>query len=168
MYSVKYILYPTAYQKYVSYYAHKYHLQETLIYSIIRTESRFNPNAQSHVDARGLMQITQETFEWIKSKIAPQESLTFDDLYDPEINIRFGAYFLAFCMQKYEQDISTAAAAYHSGMGKVDDLIQQPAYSENGRTLQSFPYKQMNHYVYKVNLNYKMYERLQRFPWNLL
>ena len=65
-----------------------------ILYAFIRTESNFDPNADSDAGARGLMQITEVTFDWIKMKIAPTESLTFDDLYDPETNIRFGSYFV--------------------------------------------------------------------------
>ena len=60
------------------------------------------------------MQITEITFDWIKTKIAPDEPLTFDDLYDPEVNIRFGSYFISYCLQRYDDDLATAAAAYHS------------------------------------------------------
>ena len=83
--------YPRKYDEYVTYYAGKYQIDPYILYSIIRTESNFNPQAESNVGARGLMQITEITFDWIKTKIAPDEPLTFDDLYDPEVNIRFGA-----------------------------------------------------------------------------
>ena len=75
--------YPRRYQEYVEYYADKYSLDPLLLYAFIRTESNFDPNAESDVGARGLMQITSDTFDWIKSRIAPTEDLTFDDLYDP-------------------------------------------------------------------------------------
>ena len=88
---------PCRYNEYVEYYAGKYNIDPLILYSFIRTESNFNPNAQSNVGARGLMQITEETFDWIKLKIAPSEDLTFDDLYDPETNIRFGTYFVSYC-----------------------------------------------------------------------
>ena len=71
------------------------------------------------------MQITEVTFDWIKMKIAPTESLTFDDLYDPETNIRFGSYFVSYCLDRYSGHLATAAAAYHSGVGTVDGLIGQ-------------------------------------------
>ena len=87
--------YPCRYNEYVEYYAGKYNIDPLILYSFIRTESNFNPNAQSNVGARGLMQITEETFDWIKLKIAPSEDRTFDDLYDPETNIRFGTYFVS-------------------------------------------------------------------------
>ena len=150
--------YPKRYSEYVEYYADKYHLDEYLVYSIIKTESGFRADATSNVDARGLMQITEQTFDWIKTKIAPDEAIVFDDMYDPETNIRFGVYLLSVCMARYHEDISTAAAAYHSGIGKVDSLLEQKEYSSDGQTLFSFPYEQMNHYVRKVNANYKSYQ----------
>ena len=72
--------YPRKYADLVEYYAGKYSIDENMLYAIIRTESNFDPEAQSNVDARGLMQITEITFDWIKSKIAPTEDLTFEDL----------------------------------------------------------------------------------------
>lgn len=132
--------YPRKYSDLVEYYAGKYDLDERMLYSIIRTESNFDPQAQSNVDARGLMQITEITFDWIKSKIAPSEELTFDDLYDPETNIRFGTYYFSYCLQRYGNDLATAAAAYHSGWGTVDSLLSDSQYSQDGVTLDSFPY----------------------------
>ena len=94
-----------------------------LVYAFIRTESGFDPQATSSVDARGLMQMTEETFLWMRSKIAPEEPLTFADLYSPDTAIRFGCYYLHLCMVRYKGDVSTAAAAYHSGWGTVDQLL---------------------------------------------
>ena len=87
--------YPQRFTEYVEYYAGKYGIDPMILYAFIRTESNFDPNADSDAGARGLMQITEVTFDWIKMKIAPKESLTFDDLYDPETNIRFGSYFVS-------------------------------------------------------------------------
>lgn len=153
-------LHPKEYSEYVEYYADKYRIDPLLLYSFICTESGFDPEAQSSVDARGLMQITDETFQWIKSKIAPTEALTFEDLYDPEVNVRFGSYYLAVILERYDQDISTAAAAYHSGWGTVDQLLEQEKYTEDGRTLIVFPYEQMDLYVKKIHRNYDIYQRL--------
>ena len=153
-------LHPKEYSEYVEYYADKYQIDPLLLYSFICTESGFDPKAQSSVDARGLMQITDETFQWIKSKIAPTEALTFEDLYDPEVNVRFGSYYLAVILERYDQDISTAAAAYHSGWGTVDQLLEQEKYTEDGRTLIVFPYEQMDLYVKKIHRNYDIYQRL--------
>ena len=116
--------------------------------------------ATSSVDARGLMQMTEETFLWMRSKIAPDEPLTFADLYSPDTAIRFGCYYLHLCMVRYKGDVSTAAAAYHSGWGTVDQLLQIEEHSADGETLQGFPYNQMHHYVNKITACYQTYQRL--------
>ena len=152
--------YPRKYDEYVTYYAGKYQIDPYILYSIIRTESNFNPQAESNVGARGLMQITEITFDWIKTKIAPDEPLTFDDLYDPEVNIRFGSYFISYCLQRYDDDLATAAAAYHSGWGTVDNLLRMEEHSSDGQTLKGFPYNQMHHYVEKITAGYAAYTRL--------
>lgn len=61
------------------------------------------------------MQMTEETFLWLRSKIAADEDLAFADLYDPDTSIRFGCYYLHLCLERYNGDVATAAAAYHSG-----------------------------------------------------
>lgn len=148
--------YPRTYEALVTQYAQQYGIDENMVFAVIRTESGFDPSAESSVGARGLMQITDETFAWIKSKIAPQEELTFDDLFDPAVNIRFGTYLLATCLARYDGDLSTAAAAYHSGIGLVDGLLKGEN-SQDGRTLTTFPYEQMNLYVHKINQSYQKY-----------
>lgn len=155
--AVEHAAYPRSYAPDVRQYAAQYGIEENMIYAVIRTESGFKPRAESDAGARGLMQITDETFEWIKSKIAPDEAVVFDDLYDPQTNIRFGAYLLSVCLDRYGGDLSTAAAAYHSGMGLVDNLLKQPEYSADGIRLSAFPYQQMNRYVYKIGESYQKY-----------
>ena len=102
------------------------------------------------------------TFDWIKMKIAPKESLTFDDLYDPETNIRFGSYFVSYCLDRYSGHLATAAAAYHSGVGTVDGLLGQEAYSTDGVTLDHYPYPQMRLYVKKITESYQHYSEIYK------
>ena len=152
--------YPIEYSEYVTYYADKYDLDPLMLYAFIRTESNFNPKADSDAGARGLMQITEVTFDWIKTKIAPTEDLTFEDLYDPETNIRFGSYFVSYCLLRYQDDLATAAAAYHSGWGTVDGLLSQAEYSADGKTLDHYPYPQMRLYVKKITSSYQRYQEI--------
>lgn len=152
--------YPIQYSEYVTYYADKYDIDPLMLYAFIRTESNFDPMADSDAGARGLMQITEVTFDWIKSKIAPTEDLTFEDLYDPETNIRFGSYFVSYCLLRYQDDLATAAAAYHSGWGTVDDLLAQAQYSADGKTLDHYPYPQMRLYVKKITSSYQHYQEI--------
>ena len=154
--------YPQRFTEYVEYYAGKYGIDPMILYAFIRTESNFDPNADSDAGARGLMQITEVTFDWIKMKIAPKESLTFDDLYDPETNIRFGSYFVSYCLDRYSGHLATAAAAYHSGVGTVDGLLGQEAYSTDGVTLDHYPYPQMRLYVKKITESYQHYSEIYK------
>ena len=154
------LLYPRKYEALVEQWADTYDLDPLLVDAFIRTESGFDPQATSSVDARGLMQMTEETFLWMRSKIAPEEPLTFADLYSPDTAIRFGCYYLHLCMVRYKGDVSTAAAAYHSGWGTVDQLLQIEEHSADGETLQGFPYNQMHHYVNKITACYQTYQRL--------
>ena len=120
--------------------AAEYELDPLLVYAFIRTESGFDPAATSQRGGPGgLMQMTEETFIWLRSKIAPDEGLTFDDLYDPDVSIRFGCYYIHLCMERYGGDVATAAAAYHSGWGTVDNLLRMEEHSSDGQTRERLP-----------------------------
>ena len=80
--------------------------------------------------------------------------------YDPAVSIRFGCYYLHLCMERYGGDVATAAAAYHSGWGTVDNLLRMEEHSSDGQTLKGFPYNQMHHYVEKITAGYAAYTRL--------
>lgn len=153
-------LYPCRYSALVEQWSQEYDIDPLLVYAFIRTESGFKSDATSSAGARGLMQMTEETFVWLRAKIAQDESLQFDDLYTPEVSVRFGCYYIHLCLERYGGDVATAAAAYHSGWGTVDALLQSGEYSADGTALSSFPYSQMNNYVAKITECYTVYTRL--------
>ena len=148
--------YPLKYQEYVEEYAQQFGIDKYLLYAVIKTESSFDPDAKSSAGAIGLTQITEETFSWIKLKLCPGEDLVFEDLYKPDISIRFGAYYFSRCMDRYSGSVETAAAAYHSGWGTVDKLLAQ----QGTKVLVTFPYEQMSNYVYKINKAYASYQEI--------
>ena len=84
------------------------------------------------------------------------------DSYDPETNIRFGSYFVSYCLDRYSGHLATAAAAYHSGVGTVDGLLGQEAYSTDGVTLDHYPYPQMRLYVKKITESYQHYSEIYK------
>ncbi len=81
------ISYPIKYQNYVEKYAAENHLNKYFVYAVIKTESGFDPYAESNVGARGLMQIMEDTFDWIKYK-SDDEDAVYYDMYSAETNIR--------------------------------------------------------------------------------
>ena len=147
---------PLEYSEYVEQYAEEFGIDPYLLYAFIKTESSFKPDAVSSAGAIGLTQITEETFYWIKLMLCPREDIVFEDLYNPETSIRFGAYYISRCMERYNNSVETAAAAYHSGWGTVDKLLRE----QESEILVEFPYTQMSNYVYKINKAYTSYQEI--------
>ena len=66
------------------------------------------------------------------------------------------------CLDRYSGHLATAAAAYHSGVGTVDGLLGQEAYSLDGVTLDHYPYPQMRLYVKKITESYQHYSEIYK------
>ncbi len=86
---------PIKYENYVERYSKEYGVDKYLVYAVIKTESGYRPDAVSNVGARGLMQIMETTFDWIKFKTGDDESVYYD-MFDPETNIKYGCWFLGY------------------------------------------------------------------------
>ena len=111
--------YPLKYSDMVAKEATANHLDPALVYSVMKAESNFNPDAQSHAGAIGLMQLTPDTFAWIQTKLKSEAKFTEQDLYTPEVNIRYGCKLLSLLLDKYSQT-GTALGAYNAGIGTVN------------------------------------------------
>jgi soluble lytic murein transglycosylase len=90
-----------------------------LIAAVIYEESKFQDQTSS-AGARGLMQITPDTADTIEN-LSGGETFVYEDLADPELNIRYGTFYLAYLLDKYEGDVVAALAAYNAGEGNADD-----------------------------------------------
>ena len=88
-----------------------------LIAAVIYAESRFRDQT-SHAGARGLMQITPPTANLIE-KLSGGQTFKFDDLADPDINIRYGTFYLRYLIQKFDGNEVAALAAYNAGETNV-------------------------------------------------
>lgn len=150
--------YPLKYQRPIEKYTAEYDLPPALLYAVIHTESGFDPEAESNVGAIGLTQIMPETFQWLQRKL--KEEHPEEALYDPEISIKYGAYFYKLLLDKYDGDVKTAAAAYHSGTGQVAKWLSDPENSKNGKTLDKIPGKNANHYANKILKAMEAYETI--------
>jgi soluble lytic murein transglycosylase len=110
--------YPLRYEQIVRAHARNYDLDPALLAAVIYQESKFNANARSSSGAIGLMQLLPDTAKGIAIHTGGT-AFRVDDLYDPEINIRYGAWYLRHLLQKYG-DERTALAAYNAGQDNVD------------------------------------------------
>ncbi len=152
--------YPVKYASYVEDASAELGVPETLIYATIQVESHFDPEARSEVGARGLMQITEETFEWLRTKETfGSPNLTFADLDKPDIAINYGTYFLKLLLEEFDGDVPTAMAAYHAGRGSVHSWLEQAKYSSNGQTLDEIPKDDTAYYVQKIQRAMGVYEK---------
>ena len=150
--------YPKKYPEEIALAAEKYDLDENLLYAVIHTESGFQADAVSSVGARGLTQIMPETFEWLQNKRG--ENYPNEALFEPAISIDYGAYFYKLLLTKYDGDIQTAAAAYHSGTGQVAKWLQEPENSKDGKTLLKIPGKNAKHYAQKILTAMEKYQEI--------
>lgn len=112
------IRYPLHYSQYVRAHAREHNLDPALVAAVIYQESKFNSDAKSSSGAIGLMQLTPSTARGIAIRTHGSKFET-SDLYDAEINIRYGAWYLADLFQKYRNE-RLVLAAYNAGQGNVD------------------------------------------------
>lgn len=112
------IRYPLQYSEYVRVHAREHNLDPALLAAVIYQESKFEVNAKSSSGAIGLMQLTPSTARGIAIRTHGSQFHT-SDLYNAEINIRYGAWYLADLFQKYG-DERLVLAAYNAGQGNVD------------------------------------------------
>jgi soluble lytic murein transglycosylase len=112
------VRYPLHYSEYVRVHARENGLDPALLAAVIYQESKFRPDARSASGAIGLMQLTPSTAHGIAVRTGGHAFET-GDLYNPEINIRYGAWYLANLFRKYRQE-RLVLAAYNAGQGNVD------------------------------------------------
>jgi soluble lytic murein transglycosylase len=88
-----------------------------LIAAVIYSESRFRDQT-SHAGARGLMQITPSTARLIE-QLSGGQTFKFEDLSNPDINIRYGTFYLRYLLDKFDGNEVAALAAYNAGETNV-------------------------------------------------
>ena len=151
--------YPLKYSEIVFKEAEKNSIDPSILYSIIRTESSFNDKAESVVGARGLMQLTSDTFDWVKTKMNDNSDVSFDDMYDPEINIKYGAFLIAYLMNEFKT-LNNSLCAYHAGRGALIKWLSDSELSTDGKNIVNIPYEDTKQYVKTVAKSRKMYQKL--------
>ena len=151
------LFYPVEYRTLIEGACEAQGLEPALLMALAFTESSFDPLAVSSVGARGLTQIMPETFDWLLLKT--REKLFFDNLFEPEVSLRYGALLLRLLLDEFGAP-ETALAAYHAGRGRVNQWLRDPAVSPDGYRLEHIPTNDTRHYVNKVMRAYGKYEEI--------
>ena len=134
-------------------YSKEFNIDESLIFSMIKNESGFDKKAISNKNAKGLMQILEET----KQDVEKVLNISDLDLLSEEENILVGTKYLQILNDKYK-NINLAIIAYNAGPGTVDKWLEQGTISKDN--LENIPYKETANYLKRVLRDKKIYVKL--------
>ena len=140
--------YPLPYAQIVRGHARNYQLDPALLAAVIYAESKFHSDARSRSGAIGLMQLLPETAKGIAAHTGGTR-FEVSDLTNPELNVRYGAWYLRHLIDKYG-DERTALAAYNAGQDNVDRWR-----AEN----RGIAFPETRHYVRRVEHLKELYHR---------
>lgn len=166
------LLFPQAYGEIIFAAAQKTGVPAEFIFSIIRQESAFNPEARSPADAFGLMQLLPS----VAKKLATQYRLPYgeaNDLFIPEINIPLGASELKNLMRKYDDQFILSVSGYNANDGAIRGWLKTRYRNDSVEFIEEVPYEETRNYIKLVMRNYLFYQRLTHkealpFPEKLL
>ncbi len=158
----KYI-YPYPHQELVMLYAEANGISPALVASVIMHESKFLKDVHSPRGAVGLMQIMPETAEWIAGELE-ESDFSLQRLHEPEMNIRYGTWYLALLDREFNGNPVLALAAYNAGRGTVHEWMEEYGWSWDFNDISMIPYPETRHYVERVLKDKQHYEVLYHAP----
>ena len=151
--------YPVKYTDEIRLASETYGVDEYIIYSTIFCESGFDKDAVSGMNAKGLMQLLPETYEWLSDDVATDENI-----FDPEKNILFGTKYLSILYSHYESLLKDDSfykncdvwdvvhAAYHAGNGRVDKWLEEgTVIIDSNGNISELPIKTTKVYIDRIN-----------------
>ena len=150
--------YPRPYMETVLAAAAEFDVDPMLIWAVMREESRFDPDALSSANARGLMQFIPSTQDWVAEILAL--SLAPGDAYVPETSIRMGAWLMNFLLNYFDGDVELAVMAYNAGAGSVEYWRDDPMVTNRDDLLRWIGYSETRLYLKRVALSYEIYRSL--------
>ena len=154
------ILFPRPFLKQIVASSIRHRVDSALVLALIRQESGFHPRARSVSNAHGLMQLIPGTGR----RMARQSRKRFRTslLYHPDYNLDLGCRYLKFLLDRFDNQVELALAAYNSGEHRVDKWLRQREYREPAEFVTSIPFSQTRNYVRIVMSNFEIYQRLAR------
>ncbi len=127
---------PREYSEYVEKYSSEYGVPEYIVYSVLKNASNFTSNYVSPDGRVGLMQISEDDFDWLKA--LTKEDHAFGILYDPETNIKYGTYMLSSLYTEHSR-WKTVYAICVAGKDEVENWCSNPANTDDNGNLKYIP-----------------------------
>ena len=146
-------LYPFPYEDTILEWSQLRQLNPLLVTSLIRQESRFEPEIESWAGALGLMQVMPATGKDAAKNIG----LSDYSLTNPEDNINIGTYYLDFTHKKYNNNSMLAVASYNAGPNAVAKWVSRYGLQDADEFVEKIPYRETKGYVESVFENYWNY-----------
>jgi len=155
-------LYPRPYASTVERLEQRYTLPADLVYSVMRQESEFRPDARSHVGAVGLMQLMPGTAERVARELALEHE--GERLTQAEYNIELGAFYLGKLLGSFDQRVALAVASYNAGPHAVSRWLSGGKGLPLDIWAARIPYQETRNYLARVMSNWARYRYLSGGP----
>jgi soluble lytic murein transglycosylase len=147
------LFYPRNFYDFVKFYANEYNLSESLLFSLIRTESYFDKNVFSVAGASGLTQLMKTTATDIARKLRIKDF----DLLDAKTNITFGSFYLNELIRRLDGSVLKAIVSYNTGITRVRRWATQFENVPTDIWIEMFPYQESRNYGKRVLANAFVY-----------
>lgn len=142
--------FPLSYREQVLNQARNNAINPAWIYAVIRQESAFQKDARSPAGALGLMQIMPATGRRIARTLEVSLPSQYR-LLDTDLNIRFGAHYLRYTLDKFQDNPVLATAAYNAGPGRVSQWLQKDTSRVSADIwIETIPFAETRKYVQRV------------------
>lgn len=151
-------LYPLAFWQIVQTSAAEFRVDPLLLLAVMRQESLFDPGARSPVGARGLMQLMPATAEQLALSLGMPA--VDRELENPAVNVRLGARYLRQLLDRYQDDLLKALAAYNGGERATDRWAALAYGREPDEFVERVSYRETREYVKQVVSHYAWYVRI--------
>lgn len=153
------LLYPAPYADEFVRHSVSRKIDPRFLLSLVRQESRFQPDIKSYAAARGLMQFISTTAERTASKLE-LAGFEQDELYEPSTSILFGSQYVAELFNIFPNQPEAVAASYNGGEDNMRRWFKRAKSEAADRYVPEIAFAQSKDYVFKVMTNFRVYRLL--------
>jgi soluble lytic murein transglycosylase len=162
-YRLETLKHPLGYWNLITTYATVNDLDPFLVAAIIRQESAYDPDARSHADARGLMQVLPGTGKRVAGRLNV-ENFTASRLYEPEMSIMLGTAYFAEMLERFDGNLYRAIAAYNAGPKATNKWWPDKGNVDHEVIIENISYRETRNYVKRVLRDQHQYRQLYSSP----
>jgi len=152
------LAFPRAYWAEVEKHAKANQVDPYVLAALIRQESEFDPKATSTANARGLAQILPSTGRELSRRLGIKYSTS--RLFQPDTNLRLGAYYLKSIADRFDGRWEAALAAYNAGPRRANEWLMWGDFRDPAEFIEAVPFSQTRNYVQIVLRNAGIYRRI--------